>query len=364
MNIRKIELLHISIPLLTPFETSFGKIAERPALIIRIEGDDGIFGLGESSPLSVPLSEPETVNRALPLLKGILPKLIGLPIEEGIDIRESYKDVNAPVSLIGIEGAYLDALAKKRGVSVAALIGGTRSRVELGESVSIYESASEVLHAIERYHEKGVERIKVKIAPGHDIEVMRAARERFPNLSLAADANAAYGPGDISWLAELASLNLAFVEQPFGAEDLESHQALRAQGVPIALDESVVSLESGINAVEQDACDFINIKPARIGSFSEAREIHDYALVHGIGLFGGGRLETGVGKTMNAHFYALTGFTGASDITAPKEYLGTDICKPPFEITDSYHNISASPGLGIDLDEEALMPYLISRTVF
>lgn len=364
MKISKIELFHISIPCLTPFETSFGKITERPALIIRMESDDGLFGLGESSPLSVPISEPETIATALPLLQKILPTLIGLPVEEGFDIRASYKDIVAPVSLIGIEGAYLDLLAKRSGISVANLLGSSRSEVELGESVSLYDSHEKVIETIERYHSEGIERIKVKIAPGRDIEVVRAARERFPNLALAADANAAYTAEDIEHLSQLVAFNLSFVEQPFKVDDLQSHATLRLQGIPVALDESIVNLESCIAAIELGACDFINIKPARIGSFAEAKQIHNFALSRGIGLFGGGRLETGVGKTMNAHFYALPGFTSPSDITEPKKYLGRDIVMPAFKIENALYKISSAPGLGIELDTESITPYLIDHIVF
>lgn len=358
MQLRRIELIHLSIPCLQPFETSFGVISERPALIIRMESDDGTFGLGESSPLDVPISEAEITATALPLLRQILPTLIGAPVDADHDIRALYPDVHAPVSLIGIEGAYLDLVARAKGIPMNKYFSATNTTVALGESVSLYDTIEDTLAAVDRYLSEGITRIKIKIAPGRDVEVLQAVRAAHPSLVLGADANASYTASDVAHLAQLASLNLEFIEQPFHEDDLSSHRALRSHGIPIALDESVRDLATAHAAFDVEACDFINIKPARIGSFAEAKQIHDFALEKEIRLFGGGRLETGIGKTMNAHFYALPGFTDASDITAPSKYLAVDIITPSFITTNATYQCGSGSGLGITLDTERMTPYV------
>lgn len=354
MKIEKIELFHIAIPLKEPFETSFGVIDKRPALIIKMTSDDGFVGYGESSPLYVPISEQEILEDSIKVFGKILPKLIGLPVERDFDITQKYEPRENPVSVIGIEGAYLDLVARKEGVPVRDLFAGQGKEVRVGESVGIHSSIEETLQKVQAYVDRGFGRIKVKIAPNKDIEVIKAVRNQFPDLLLGADANAVYTREDMDILARLAEFDLAFLEQPFGADDLESNILLRKSGILICLDETVIDLESCRKAVEVGACNMMNIKPARIGSFKESMNIHDYCLRSGIKLFGGGRLETGVGKTLNANFYSLPGFSEPSDLTPPADYFEEDITEPPFLVENGLVKLFDLAGIGVNLGSNSV----------
>jgi O-succinylbenzoate synthase len=364
MIIKQIELIHIAIPLKKSFATSFGVIDHRPALIIKMTTDDGHIGYGESSPLYVPISEAETVSSSLEILKKILPKVLGIPIEKDFNIPGLYEEFHAPVSAIGIEGAYLDLVSQIEGTPLYKTFGGSHITVTAGESVGLQNSIDDTIKEVAQYITQGFDRIKIKIAPGHDVEVVKAVRNAFPNLCLGADANAAYTAPDVALLAKLADDNLAFVEQPFLADEYKANAELRRCGIAICLDETVRDMETCIRAVKEEACDMINIKPARIGSFREAKAIHDYCHERGIKLFGGGRLETGVGKTINAAFYALPGFTDASDLTPPQEYFEEDIIDPDFSLSKGLYSSLDGVGLGVRIKEDVLKKFTQEHFIF
>lgn len=364
MIIKRIDVFHTNIPCKQPFETSFGVINHRPALIIQMMGDNGLYGYGESSTNDIPMSEPETTAEAMVLLKQKLPKLIGFPVDEGMDIVGLFYDATHPVSLFGIEAAYMDLLAKKNGVSLGALFGATHSNVIAGESVGLQPSIDLTLQKVDSYIKTGHSRIKVKIAKGRDVEIIKAVREKYPLLNLAADANATYTNKDTAHLAGLTKYNLSFIEQPFMANDFKSHTILQTSGIPVCLDETILDLKTCQRAINEKSCEFINIKPARIGSFKESRKIHDLCVREGVKLFGGGRLETGIGKTANAAFYGLPGFTDPSDITPPKEYLEADIITPEFNMNQAVYTIPDLPGIGVNININVLKKFTINHYIF
>jgi len=322
------------------------------------------MGYGESSVHDIPLSEQETTKDAVKLLIEKLPKLIGLPVNEEIDIVELFGDSLYPVSLFGIEAAYLDLLAKDKGLSLSRLFGAKNTQVIAGESVGLQPSIELTLKQVKSYIKAGYGRIKVKIAKGRDKEIIEAVRRAYPSLYLGADANADYTNKDVNYLVGLAKYNLAFIEQPFEAEDYKSNAALRSKGIKICLDETIINLQTCKKAIEEKACDMINIKPARIGSFKESLKIHDLCVRKNIKLFGGGRLETGIGKSANAAFYALPGFNEASDITPPQNYLESDIIDPPFNMSNGIHTIPNLPGIGVNIDEKVLEKFTIKHYEF
>ncbi len=364
MTIKGIELFHITIPVTHPFETSFGVIDQRPALIVQMTGTDGSVGYGESSLLATPMSEPETIASGITFLKAVLPSLIGTPIEPGFDITSLYSSALNPVAQLGIEGAYLDLVGKSHSISLAALFGASKTEVQIGESIGIKQSVEEVITEIQRHKEAGISRIKVKIAPDRDLDVIRSVREAFPDLELGADANASYQKGDVEHLLQLKPYDLSFIEQPFAADEYAAHAALRKNGMIVCLDETVRDIPTCVRAFEEGACDIINIKPARIGSFKESKEIHDYCVDKEVRLFGGGRLETGIGKTTNAAFYALPGFNDSSDITPPADYLLEDIIHPAFTISNGAYQVTSLPGSGITVDLDALNRLSVERVSF
>jgi O-succinylbenzoate synthase len=364
MKIKSVELFHIRIPCTYPFKTSFGVINDRPSLIIKLLSDQGLVGYGETSTNDTPMVEPETTSEALELLKERLPKLIGLPVNEELDIVELFGDPRYPVSLFGIEAAYLDLLAKSKGITLSKFFGAANTQVLAGESVGMQPSIEKTVERVGLFIKDGYSRIKIKISKGHDEELIRAVRQAFPLLYLGADANADYTNEDVSYLAGFVKYNLAFIEQPFAADDYKSSAALNSLGVKVCLDEAVLSLETCKKAIEEKTCDMINIKPARVGSFKEAKKIHDLCVKEGIKLFGGGRLETGIGTSANAAFYALPGFNEASDVTRPLNNYDTDIIDPSFDITNGIHTIPNLPGIGVNVDEKALNKFTVKHYTF
>lgn len=364
MHISQIEIFHIEIPLKRPFETSFGRITDRPALIVKMTANDGTTGFGEASPLSVPISEPETVQTGLAFLSAHAPALLAADVDAGYDITQRYPSDTHPVSRIGLEGAYLDLAAHASHMPFAQLFGQAAERVPLAESASLHDSIEETFDEIRSFIDAGAKRIKVKIAPGRDVDRIGRIRAEFGALAFGVDANAAYGPDDVDHLARMAEFGISFIEQPFAASDIASHAELRRRGLVVCLDESIGSAEDCETAIAQQACDMVNVKPARIGSFREAKRVHDLCTAAGIRLFGGGRLETGIGKTANAAFYSLPGFTDASDITPPSEYLAEDIIEPPFAAIRGEYEVPRARGLGITVSEDTLKKYLKSHIVF
>lgn len=361
MRITEATLFHIAIPC-ESFETSFGTIKVRPALILCLRSQSGSIGYGEASLLYEPLSEREVVTDGMRLLSQLVPKLIGKDLEQPSSILP-YLDRNSPVATFAIEAAVTDLFAKEKNVSLARYFGAQRDTVRVGESIGLQNGIEDMLAKIQGYISEGILRIKIKIKPGKDRGLIKAARAAYPDLELGADANAAYTGADVPLLESLKEFNLTFVEQPFVAEDLDSHRILN-RSLPVCLDESIVDERTCSEAIKQQACSLINIKPARIGSFGVSKRIHDICVQAGVGLFGGGRLETGVGKTMNAAFYALPGFTHASDITPPSDYLEKDIASPVFKIDHGVYTLPDGAGSGVTIDQEALKEFLVESVSF
>lgn len=359
MTIKCIDIFHIAIPLLHTFETSFGVIDQRPAVIIKITSDDGYIGFGESSPLYIPISEHEVLTDTIKVLGTIIPHLIGTQIDSIDDIYRICSQIDGfPVTKIGLEGAYFDIFAQQKNKALFAVFEGDNPVLPIGESIGIKKSIEEVIQEVMIKIEEGYKSIKIKIKPGYDFFIVQTVRNEFPNIILGVDANAAYTFNDITILKSLDKFNLSFIEQPFEAQDLKSHSLLQKQIVaPVCLDESVTDLSSCRRAIEMDACRMINIKPARIGSFLMAKKIHDYCLERDIPLFGGGRMETGLGKTINGHFFSLPGFTMPADMTPPLEYFPEDIIFPPLVVKQGEMHLSTAKGLGVAINESTIKKY-------
>ena len=300
------------------------------------------------------------------VLKKILPALIGKEIETVDDLKRCYEDTPGyPVTKLGIEGAFFDLLAKEQGVSLQDVFGGDRKVVEIGESIGIKSSIQDVLDEVREVVDAGFKRVKIKIKPGYDIDVIRAVRESFPELLLAADANMAYVPEQINTIKELEQFNLIFIEQPFDADEYETHAKLQtSMKTPICLDETIRDLETTKKAVEMNCCKMINIKPARIGSFSESIAVHDYCFEKGIDLFGGGRMETGCGRTQNAHLFSLPGFTLPSDMTPPLAYFPEDTVQDSFIVKNGEHVLKQGIGIAKDVLESVIEKYIKERCLF
>jgi O-succinylbenzoate synthase len=276
-----------------------------------------------------------------------------------------------PLAKATLDQAVWDVTAKRDGLSFAEKLAqpypeGARKRVKVGVSIGIQPSIRETLHVIETHLQQGYDRIKLKIKPGHDVELARAACDAFPGVPIMLDANSAYRLGDASVFQAMDVLDLLMLEQPLGYEDIYDHSQLRPQiKTPLCLDESIHSADHARFAIAIGACDIINIKPSRVSGWTEARRIHDLGRSAGLGLWVGGMLETGVGRAAQLALASLPGFTLPGDISATERYYAHDIATPFFlNKEDSTIDVPAGPGLGMELDDERLQAVTLRQATF
>lgn len=332
MKIEAVELRVLKMRLVQPFRTSFGVQQDRYPLLVRLQiGDRSHWGecvAGEG-----PWYSYETVETAWQILKGyLLPAVIGRELS-GVDDLES---LFAPMrghhmAKACVEMAFTTALAEQARKPLGSYLGGVRDRVETGVSIGIQATVDHLLDAVGGYLDQGYRRIKVKIEPGWDVAAIAAVRERYPEITLMADANSAYDLDDAPHLAQLDRFGLLMLEQPLAPGDLVDHAALQRQlRTPICLDESIESARDARQAIQLGACGVINIKPGRVGGFAESRRIHDIAANAGIPVWCGGMLETGIGRACNVALATLRNFKLPGDISASERYWAEDIVEPPF----------------------------------
>jgi O-succinylbenzoate synthase len=249
----------------------------------------------------------------------------------------------------GAEAALWDLFTQMRGVSLAAALGGTRPTVEVGVSLGIEPEIDVLLRRIEQFLGLGYRRIKVKIKPGWDVDVVRRIRDRFGAIRLQVDANSAYTPADIPMLRELDDFDLLLIEQPLGEDDIVDHAALQAQlRTPICLDESIVTPDDARKALDLGACRVINIKAARLGGLAAGVQTHDLCRARSIPVWCGGLLETGIGRVPNLALASLPNFLLPADISASDRYFHEDLIDPPVTLNpDGTITVPQRPGLGV-----------------
>ena len=367
MRINRVELRHVRMPLLSPFETSFGRETERDCLILRLESD-GLEGWGECVADRSPGYCYETVETAWHVLADFfLPAVLGSDLGAPGDLASRLKPFRGhPLARAGLEMALWDLEGKRAGKSLASLLGGERERVPVGVSVGIQPSMDALLRTVEAYVEEGYRRVKLKIKPGRDVQEVRAVRERFPDLPLQVDANSAYTLEDWPVFEAIDDLRLLLIEQPLQEDDLIDHSRLQARlRTDVCLDESILSRRHARQAIEIGACRVINIKAGRVGGLEEARLIHATCRERGIPVWCGGMLETGIGRASNLALASLPGFTLPGDISATGRYYREDIAEPRFTLNpDSTVSVPTLPGLGIDVVPEALDRFSLRRESF
>ncbi|KAA9163641.1 o-succinylbenzoate synthase [Amycolatopsis acidicola] len=349
MKLSGVELRRIEMPLVAPFRTSFGTQYTRDILLLRVETDDA-EGWGECGTLPDPLYSPEYVDGAADVLRRFL--VPALAAAERVDAN-AVGTVLAPfkghrMAKAALEMAVLDAELRAEGRPLARELGAVRSSVPCGVSVGIMGSIGELLDSVGGYLDAGYVRIKLKIQPGWDVEPVRAVRERFgDDVLLQVDANTAYTLADARHLAKLDPFGLLLIEQPLDEEDVLGHAELAKQvTTPICLDESIVSAKSAADAITLGACRIVNIKPGRVGGYLEARRVHDVCAAHGIPVWCGGMLESGIGRAANVALAALPGFTLPGDTSASDRYYRTDITAP-FVLADGHLPVPDGPGIGV-----------------
>jgi len=332
VKIDAVELRVLKMRLLNPFRTSFGVQQDRYPLLVRLE-IDGRSHWGECVAGEGPWYSYETVETAWQILKGyLLPAMIGREMADVAALETLFAPIRGHhMAKACLEMAFTAALAERARKPLAKFLGGVRDRVETGVSIGIQATTDELLEHIAARLAEGYRRIKVKIEPGWDVQAIGAIRERYPEITLMADANSAYDLDDAAHLAQLDRFRLLMLEQPLAADDLVDHAALQQQlRTPICLDESIESARDARQALQLGACQVINVKPGRVGGFAESRRIHDIAANGGVPVWCGGMLETGIGRACNVALATLPNFRLPGDISASDRYWAEDIVDPPF----------------------------------
>ena len=349
MRLRKITLREIHIPLIAPFETSFGSTSLRRILLVEADVD-GISGWGECTAGENPYYSYETVETARHIIRDFLwPMLKGREIYAASEVFDLLAQVRGHnMAKAAVEIAIWDAEAKQKNLPLAKLLGGAREEISSGVSIGIQPSIEVLIAKVEKELAAGYQRVKIKIKPGNDVEPARALRQRFPRLRLMVDANSAYSLEDALLLQQLDQFFLIMIEQPLGYDDLYSHAALQRQlETPICLDECVHDIEHARAAIEIAACKIINMKLGRIGGHTAARRIHDLCQSKSIPVWCGGMLESGIGRAHNIAMSTLPNFTLPGDVSASRRYWTEDIIEPEVEVTPKGTiRVPTAPGIG------------------
>jgi O-succinylbenzoate synthase len=367
MRIEQVELRHIKMILVSPFVTSMGVELDEEHIIVRVDGE-GLTGWGESVAEGTPFYSYETVQTAWHILRDFLiPAILGKDlsgIDEAIALYEHVR--GHMMAKAGLEAALWDLFAKSRNQSLSKMFGGVRTKVDVGVSIGIQTSEKELIHKVEGYLSEGYKRIKIKIAPGRDIQFVTALRGEFPDLLLQVDANSAYTLNDVALFKKMDDYQLQLIEQPLGYEDIFDHSKLQREiKTPLCLDESIHSLDDTRAAIELKSCRIINIKPGRVGGFTESKLIHDYCQSMNIPVWHGGMLESGIGRAGNVALASLPNFTLPGDISASKRYYKEDIVDPEFVVNqDGTMNVPTKPGIGVEVNMKMLEKVTVKKEVF
>jgi O-succinylbenzoate synthase len=360
MKIDYITLTHISMPLVSPFETSFGRTTDRECILITIQSE-GLTGYGECVADRDPGYSYETAGTAWHILKDfIAPMILGQDVKDAADFQQRVSGIRGHhLAKAGVEMAFWDLLGKREGKSLRELFNGQREKVAVGVSVGLQESPEALVQAVEKYLANGYRRVKIKIKPGRDVGDASGVRKTFPEIKLQVDANSSYTLEAAQSLKPLDQLNLLLIEQPLFEDDIWEHHKLQQQlRTPLCLDESILSARHARYAIEMDACRIINIKAGRVGGLGEAIAIHDLCLERGLPVWCGGMLETGVGRASNLALASLPNFSLPGDISASERYYAQDITNERFVLNaDSTIDIPTGLGLGVTLDPAAVRKY-------
>jgi len=367
MQISRIELFEIKLPLVHFFETSFGRTYERRIILVRVEDATGAEGWGECTCGETPSYCEEFTDAAWITIEKILaPMVIGIEIERAEDVWNLMKRVRGNrMAKAAIETAVWDLEAKKLGVPLWKHLGGTRREISCGVSIGIQDSIEQLLEKIQTELDAGYQRIKIKIAPNWNYDVIKRVREKFGDILLMGDANSAFSLSDIDLFRRMDEFNLMMFEQPLAHDDIFDHAKLQKEiRTPICLDESIHSPEDARKAIEIGACKIINIKLGRVGGHAQARATAKVCREKNIPVWCGGMLETGIGRAHNIAMSTLEGFTLPGDVSASKRYWKEDIIEPPVEVTPSGTIIaSEKPGIGYEVDR-ARIEELTTRKSF
>lgn len=367
MNIDRVELRLIQMPLVAPFETSFGVEQVEEHIIVRLEGA-GITGWGECVASGGPWYSYETNQTAWHVLRDFL---IPLVFRARMNAPQEFPGLVARVrghnmAKAGLEAALWDCFAKMQGQSLSRVLGAQRARIPVGVSVGLQPTTEGLVEKVSEYLGEGYARIKIKIKPGSDVVLVRALRANFPVVPLQVDANSAYTLIDAPVFRAMDEYDLLLIEQPLSHNDIFQHSKLQRElTTPLCLDESILSADDAAAALEIGACKIINIKAGRVGGFTEAIKIHDLCLARGAPVWCGGMLESGIGRAGNVALAALPNFKLPGDLSASRRYYREDLVEPEFVVeTDGTMKVPAGAGIGVQVLEQRLDKVTVRREEF
>lgn len=365
LKVERIVLRHIRLPLVHFFETSFGRTYERHIILVEATAD-GVSGWGEVTAGENPFYNEEWTGSIWPLLVDyVAPRVVGYEFAGAGEVGARTAHIRGHnMTRGGVEAAIWDLEARLREEPLWKTIGGgARREISCGVSIGIQDSVAELLAKIETELAAGYQRIKLKIKPGWDVDVVRQVRERFPAIRLMADANSAYTLRDTAHLKQLDQFHLMMIEQPLAHDDIIDHSGLQAAlDTPVCLDECIRSAHHAEQAIQLQACRIINIKLGRLGGFAEAKKVHDLCLARGIPVWCGGMLESGIGRAHNVALSTLPNFVLPGDVSASKRYWQRDIIVPPVEVNaKGTIELRDDVGFGYELDHDYLESLVVRR---
>jgi len=362
MELRLLEIYRLKMKLIQPFETSFGTTRDRMITIVRVEEKGGEEGWGECVAGEGPWYSCETYQTAIHVIKDyIAPMLKG----QDIDVYSYHKIVarirGHNMAKAAVEEALWDLKARMKTIPLHKLLGGVRESIESGVSIGVKKSIELLLKEIGLRLEEGYRRIKIKIKPGWDVNVVREVRNRYKEVPLQVDANAAYSLNDIHVLKALDNYRLLMIEQPLGYDDLVDHAKLaKLLKTPICLDESIKTVDDARKAFELGSAEIINIKPGRVGGLLPSKQIHDYWRSLGKRVWIGGMLESGIGRSHLVALATLPGVAYPNDISASNRYYDEDIVEPPWSLhSGGFLKPLSKPGIGVEINWEIFNKKLV-----
>lgn len=357
MRLNAVRVHPVTLQLRSPFVTSVESEVDRPVLIVEVESE-GMHGFGEVAISDNPWFFPETRSTALVMLQEFLaPMALQADFGAPDDVPRIFDRVRGwTLTKAGLEGAILDLLAKSAGLPLFRLLGGERNRVPCGTSIGIEEDLDEVMRRVDAALASRSRRIKIKITPGRDVEVLDAIRRRHPDVPLMADANEAYGPEHIEELTAFDRFDLLMLEQPFPDNRLDLHAELAQRATtPICLDDAIHDLETVRLAHRLGALGVLNLKAPRMGGWIRGRDAAAWCADSGVPAFVGGLVDTGIGKSFNLALATCRGLELPADATPSAHHFPNDLVDPPIEFTNGYWTPPEAPGIGVAVDLERLV---------
>lgn len=365
VDLDRLELREIELPLRWPFETSFGRTTRRRIMIVRAFDKSGAFGYGECTAPEDPFYNHETVDTAWHIATNyVAPILAAARVSSAVEVNDALARIRGNrMAKGGVEAAIWDLEARMLRKPLWQHLGGTQTEIACGVSIGLQESAEALLEKVTREVESGYQRIKVKIKPGRDVALVEAIRGKYPKIKLTVDANSAYTLADIDLLKRLDQFNLMMIEQPLTPGDLVDHSKLQREiATPLCLDESILTLADARHAYELGSCRIINIKLGRVGGHAEAKLIQGFCREKSIPVWCGGMLESGVGRAHNIAMSTLAGFTLPGDVSASARYWEEDIIEPPVTVSPrGTIQVPAGAGIGYEVNERRIESLTVRR---